>query len=259
MKQVILASLGLVALAVPAAAADLRARRPQPAPAPVPVVVAPVFTWTGFYIGGHAGWGQIEGDATVADAVAGIPAGTVFGTSQNGFLGGAQAGFNWQVSQLVFGIEGQISWADLGKDVTVTGGLPLTTANLSTDVNFVATVAGRLGVAFGNLLIYGKGGVAFLDWDSKLAFSGPVSGSFEKGETTTGWVVGAGLEYGLTPNWSAKIEYNFLNFDAVHMPLSVGGAATAIDRDLDMHIVKLGINYRFGWPAAPAPPVVGKY
>jgi outer membrane immunogenic protein len=257
MTRVLLTSVALVALAVPASAADLRTRRPPPAPAPVPVVVAPAFTWTGFYIGGHVGWGQLEGDATIADAVAGIPAGTVFGTSQNGFLGGAQAGFNWQVSQLVFGIEGQISWADLGKDVTVTGGLPLTTANVSTDVNFVATVAGRLGVAFGNLLIYGKGGVAFLDWDSKVAFSGPVSGSFEKGETATGWVVGAGLEYGLTPNWSAKIEYNFLNFDAVHMPFNVGGAGTAIDRDLDMHVVKLGINYRFGWPTAPA--VVGKY
>jgi outer membrane immunogenic protein len=257
MKKVFLASVGLVALAVPAAAADLRTRTPPPAPAPARVVVAPVFTWTGFYIGGHVGWGRLEGDSTVVDAVAGIPAGTVFGTSQNGFLGGAQAGFNWQVSQLVFGIEGQISWADLGKDVTVTGGAPLTTANLSTDVNFVATVAGRLGIAFGNALVYGKGGVAFLDWNSKLAFSGPVSGNFETGDTATGWMVGGGLEYGFTPNWSAKIEYNFLNFDSVHMPFNAGGVATAVDRDLDMHVVKLGINYRFGWPATA--PVVSKY
>jgi outer membrane immunogenic protein len=258
MKRVLLASVGLVALAVPASAADLRTRRPPPAPAVAPVVVAPVFSWTGFYVGGHVGWGRLEGDSTVADAVAGIPAGTVFGTSKDGFLGGAQAGFNWQVSQLVFGIEGQISWTDLGRDVTVTAGLPLTTANVSTDVNFVATVAGRLGVAFGNLLIYGKGGVAFLDWDSKVAFSGPVSGSFNHGDTATGWMVGAGLEYGFTPNWSAKVEYNFLSFDSVHTTFNVGSVATAIDRDLDMHVVKLGINYRFGWPTA-APALVGRY
>jgi outer membrane immunogenic protein len=260
MTRVLLTSVALVALAVPASAADLRTRRPPPAPAPARVVVAPVFTWTGFYIGGHAGWSRLEGDSVLANAVAGIPAGTVFETSQDGFLGGAQAGFNWQVSQLVFGVEGQISWTDLGRDATVTGGVPLTTANVSTDVNFVATVAGRLGVALGNTLIYGKGGVAFLDWDSKVAFSGPVSGTFVNGDTATGWMVGGGLEYAFTPNWSAKVEYNFMNFDSVQMPFNVGGGAAAVDRDVDMHVAKFGINYRFGGfaPAAP-PPVVGKY
>ena len=260
MKRVLLASVGVVALAVPASAADLRTRRPPPpAPAPAPVVVAPVYNWTGFYVGGHIGWGRLEGDATLVDPVRGIPGGTVFGTSADGFLGGAQAGFNWQVNQLVFGVEGQISWTDIGRSVTVTGGPPLTTATASTDVNFIATVAGRAGVAFGNALVYGKAGAAFLDWNSTIAFSGPVSGSFTHGDTETGWMVGAGLEWGFTPNWSAKVEYNFMSFDSVRTPFAVGGFNTAIDRDLDIHAVKLGINYRFGVPAAAPPPVVSRY
>ena len=109
----------------------------------------------------------------------------------------------------MFGVEGQFSWTDLGKDFSATnGGL---TATLSTDVNWIATIAARFGVAFGNALIYGKGGVAFMDFSATACLTG--FGCATRSDTETGWMVGVGLDSGFTPNWSAKIEYNFNRFE----------------------------------------------
>ena len=81
------------------------------------------------------------------------------------FLGGLQTGYNYQINQLVFGVEGEISWTDMGRSATVG-------AISSTDIDWIATIAGRLGYAFGNALVYGKVGVAFLDWSSDVAVAG---------------------------------------------------------------------------------------
>ncbi len=225
MYRVVLASVSLIALAVSASAADVRVRRPAPASAPA--LIAPVYNWNGFYVGGHIGWG----DSTLGNDESG-----------DGFLGGLQTGYNYQINQLVFGVEGEISWTDMGRSATVG-------AISSTDIDWIATIAGRLGYAFGNALVYGKVGVAFLDWSSDVAVRGL---GVSTGNTETGWVIGAGLEYGFTPNWSAKIEYNFMSFELDR----TGFVNSAFDRDLDVHLFKLGINYRFGWPVAP---VAGRY
>jgi outer membrane immunogenic protein len=259
MKAILLASVGLIALAVPASAADLRPRRAPPPPPP-PVVAAPFYNWTGFYIGGHLGWGSAEFESTLVDPFFPFVAGTtVRGNDTNGFLGGAQVGFNWQIGQWVVGVEGQISWTDINRDGIVAVGA--NTLVHSTGIDFVATLAARFGIAFGNALLYAKGGAAFLDWNSSIAFAGPgapVVGSNSFGETSYGWMVGAGLEYGFTPNWSAKVEYNFMNFELDEHRFTVAGASSRFDNDLDLHIIKLGINYRFGWAAAPGP-IVGRY
>jgi outer membrane immunogenic protein len=262
MKRLLLASVGLVALgiAAPASAADLGVRR---GPAVAPVAVAPIFSWTGFYIGAHIGWAHAELDSTLVDPFFPFVAGTTIGNGgQDGFLGGATAGFNYQVGQFVWGIEGQISWTDLGRDgsISVTGPIGTNFIDHSTDVNFVATLAARLGVAFGNALWYAKGGFAFLDWSSTVTFRGPdvTNGSVSFGDTEFGWMVGVGLEYGFTPNWSAKIEYNFMSFDLDDHRFTFGGLNSRFDNDLDVHVVKAGINYRFGGKA-PLAPVTARY
>jgi outer membrane immunogenic protein len=254
MKRLLLASVGLVALgiAVPASAADL----PRRGPAVAPVAVAPIYNWTGFYIGAHIGWGRAELESRLVDPFFPFVGGELFSADQDGFLGGGQIGFNWQTGALVFGVEAQISWTDLGRDGSITVIGPLGGVNTlahSTGVDFTGTLAARLGVAFGNALFYVKGGVAFLDWSSTVAFSGPnvANGSISFGDTEFGWMVGAGLEYGFTPNWSAKIEYNFMDFDLDDHRFTLGGFNSRFDHDLDVHVIKFGINYRFTPFVAP--------
>jgi outer membrane immunogenic protein len=220
MKKLLLASVGVVAMATAATAADLPARMPVKAPA----YVAPLYNWTGFYLGAHLGWGWADFD----------------GLKDNGFLGGGQLGFNYQIGQFVLGVEGDIAWTDIGESAgAVINGVPVT-ASVSND--WIATVAARLGVAVGpagNVLLYAKGGVAWTEWSAGLAVAGV--GSVSASETKTGWIIGAGVEYGFAPNWSAKLEYNYLNFDG--NSLTVGGVTDNFD--LSQHVVKAGINYRF--------------
>jgi outer membrane immunogenic protein len=253
------ASTSLLGFASFAEAADLRVRRAPPPP-PAPVAVAPFYNWTGFYVGGHIGWGNAEFESTLVDPFFPFVAGTRFDDNgSDGFLGGVQAGFNWQIGQWVIGLEGQVSWTDIGRDGVVAVGT--NTIVHSTGIDYLATLAARFGVAFGNALIYAKGGAAFLDWGSSISFAGPgapIVGSNSFGGTDSGWMVGAGLEYGFAANWSAKIEYNFMNFDLDDHRLRLDGVGSRLDNELDLHVVKLGINYRFGWPAASAP-VVGRY
>jgi outer membrane immunogenic protein len=260
MKRILLAGIGLVALAASASAADL-ARRAPPAPAPAPVV-APFYTWTGFYIGGHIGWGSAELESTVVEPFGPFVAGTTFGgKGADGFLGGVQAGFNWQAGVWVFGVEAQVSWSDIGRDRVITGPAGNTLAH-STSIDMLGSLAGRLGVAFGNALIYAKGGGAFLDWSSDVAFAGPTVpgvGTVSFGDTEWGWMVGAGVEWGFIPNWSAKIEYNFMSFDLDEHRFTLGGVGSRFDHELDVHVVKLGINYRFGWDPAPGYPAARRY
>ena len=254
MKRLLLASVGLVALgiAVPASAADL----PRRGPAVAPVAVAPIYNWTGFYIGGHIGWAHSELDATLSQDFFPFTAGTnLSGGGNDSFLGGGQVGFNYQVGQFVFGVEGQFSWTDAGRDATIFIGPNSVTA--STDVNWVATIAARFGVAFGNALFYGKGGIAFLDWGADVTFAGPAvqNGTVSFGNTETGWMVGVGLEYGFAPNWSAAIEYDHLFMqDRTYTFVTPGGILAGNDRiRQDVDLVTVRVNYRWGGP------VIAKY
>jgi outer membrane immunogenic protein len=252
MKRVLLASVGLLALAVPAYAADLRVRR---APAPAPVAVAPAFDWTGFYIGGHVGWGHTDKEWRHTDPF--VDSIFVDRHSQaDGFLGGGQIGFNWQTGALVLGVEGQFSWVDWDKDhrcVTF-----VVDFHCGHSVDWVATAAARLGFAAANWLFYVKGGAAFIDEEFHIrvpaAATTVLRSSDNDGEV--GWMVGVGIEYGFTPNWSAKVEYNFMDFGdrEVRFVDTLGlGLDTRFNIDQQVHVVKAGINYRFGVAPAPVP------
>lgn len=262
MKRLLLASVGLVAMATAATAADLAARPVTKAPAFIP---PPLYNWSGFYIGGHLGWAGFELGETFV-----TPAGTVFNNGffddrgrVDAFIGGGQAGFNYQAGAWVFGVEGQISAVNIDRDrrhdgFVVIGGVnnPMAVV-VNARVDFLATLAGRIGYAFGptgNFLVYAKGGGAW------LGFSGcgraTVNGvtTFNGGcgdDTLSGWMVGGGAEWGFAPNWSIKAEYNFLDFSDHNNNNIVFGPGPfnntiGFGHDLQTHIVKVGLNWRFG-------------
>jgi outer membrane immunogenic protein len=238
----LLASTALtLGIAGSASAADLRVRKAPPAPPP-PILA---YNWTGFYIGGHVGgvWGDKDWLFTGP--------GTTTSHEVTGWLGGGQVGFNYQVGQVVFGIEGQFSWVDAdGESVC-----PNPAARCRTELDSIVTVAGRLGYAWGPALLYAKGGGAWVREEHFVRFpANPVLDETTGSYTRSGWMVGIGLEYGFMPNLSAKLEYNFLSLDEEDLRftrIQTGAFVENARIEQELHLVKFGINYRFGWGAAP--------
>jgi len=238
-------------LAGSAMAADL--------PAKAPAYAAP-FSWTGFYVGAHVGWGwgknewsdrcALQDDLTCTHPIAG-PAGSY---NLNGFLGGGQVGFNWQSGWAVFGVEADASWSD------IKGSGPCDVLQqCSSKIDALGTITGRFGRAIEHALFYVKGGGAWLH--EKHTIENPNIGPSSNaqwdstGDTKWGWTVGAGVEYAFAPNWSGKVEYDFLDFgkDTQAFVRSCH-ACTSVGDNLNLrqtvHAIKLGINYRFGGPVA---------
>jgi outer membrane immunogenic protein len=237
MKKFLLGTVALVALGAtaPALAADLAAR---PAYTKAPVYAAPIYNWTGFYIGGHVG-GAFAGSNN--------PVG-----SDGRFLGGIQGGADYQfATNWVIGVEAQYSWmANNNSGVVFPGGVLV---NSNSDQ--LGSVTGRLGYAWGPALLYAKGGYAFKDSNNLTATgAGGVPVAFTTDSNhRDGYTVGAGLEYMFAPSWSAKIEYQYYNFGNTTFLTPVALAGTRF-RD-DENTVKAGINYRFNWGG----PVVARY
>ncbi len=174
MKKILLSGVALAALfvAAPASAADVPVRQQQQYYKAAP---APVFNWTGFYFGGHVGYGW--GDTAVGGDV-------------DGFLGGLQLGYNWQLSRnWVFGIEGDISGTDINNAVPV-------------HVDYLGTLRARVGYTWDRTMVYGTGGLA---WNRSS-----VGGVHD---TDTGYALGLGIEWAFAPNWSTKVEYMYYAFD----------------------------------------------
>jgi outer membrane immunogenic protein len=218
-----------------AQAADLPSA-PRLAPV-VPIAYAPeVYNWSGFYIGGHLGGGFA--DSSWSDAFTG--ASDTF--SKTGFLGGGQVGVNAQFNALVVGLEGDFSWTGLGLKGSGTDSLGDT---LNTKVDWTSTVTGRIGAAFDRLLIYGKGGLALAQDQSGLTdTAGNVaSTTFMR----TGWTAGAGIEYAIDRNWSARIEYDYLGFGSKTLDFTtpVVGSVSS-NANLNVQEVKAGIDFKFG-------------
>ena len=225
-----------------ASAADLPARV-----AKAPVYVPPVYNWTGFYIGGHVG-AAFGNDNSFTPAVVGAP--FTEGGNDAAFLGGGQIGFDYQFApNLLIGVEGQISGLS-NHERSVSNPLIGSFRDRS---DWIASVTGRLGYTWGPGLIYGKGGVAFRDNSGLEVFNAAgVAVPFTTDRNDTGYTVGGGLEYMFAPAWSAKVEYQYYNFDTTTLATGLG---TIGSYDSEIHTVKVGINYRFNWGG----PVVAKY
>ena len=242
MKKVLLSTVALIAFAAPAAAADLAARPYTKAP-PAPIAV--VYDWSGFYIGVNGGWGSSRKCWDFIDPVFGGPEGCHDAT---GGTAGGQIGYRWQASSWVFGLEAQGNWADFqGNNVSLIN----PAFRNESRIDAFGLFTGQVGWAANNVLFYIKGGAAvtadrFRQFDVPGGFVVATTGD----DTRWGGTVGAGLEFGFAPNWSAGIEYNHLFMqDRTHTFVDTTGAFFGTDRiRQDVDIVTARINYRFGGP-----------
>jgi outer membrane immunogenic protein len=262
MQKILIAAAAGLLVATPTFAADM----PVKAPRAAPVAVAAVYNWTGFYIGGHAGYGWGETNSTILESSNAFPAGTVNKNEFDGVLAGGQIGLNYQTGQWVFGVEADFSWSDINGDNVHPAVNPVARqSETHSEVSWVITLTGRLGITTGPALFYVKGGGAWADFDSQSqtinTTNGDITQATSGGETRFGWIVGGGLEYAFAGNWSAKVEYNYLDFGKERVTRSgynfVNDEPVTNQRDADthLHIVKFGINYRFGVGG----PVVARY
>jgi len=251
MKKFLLGTVGLVALGMasaPASAADLAARPVYKAPP----MIAPIYDWSGFYIGVNGGWGSSHNcwDATTA-------AGTFIAAEgchdSDGGTAGGQIGYRWQAGQAVFGLEAQGNWADFtGSNVSTF--LPAFDINRSR-IDAFGLFTGQIGYAWNNTLLYVKGGAAVTDNKNDI-FAVGGGALLASGGNTTRWggTAGVGIEFGFAPNWSAGVEYDHLFMQDQNVGFTtVGGGAFGFDntrQDVDM--VTARVNYRFG-------PTIAKY
>src|ERR1700730_13288342 len=249
MKKFLLGTVALFALGVvtPSSAADWAAR---PYPKAPPPIVAPIYDWTGFYIGANGGWAQSRTGVVFFKAT-GIDFADGCRERSGGVVGG-QLGYRWQASQWVFGVEAQGDWADLSNTrVSIIN--PLFSTRTKTDG--IGLFTGQIGYAWNASLFYIKGGAAVTD--NRFSILDNLTGVELAASRATRWggTVGVGWEYGCAPNWSAGIEYDHLfmghannSFTATD-PRLVGFLNDRISQDVDM--VTLRINYRFGGYGAP--------
>ena len=279
-RKLLLASVSAIAFTGSAAlAADL----PSRAPPPVYVPPAPIFTWTGIYVGGQIGYGWLNGNNnfTGFDPVTGAFVATNVGGSANGVIGGANVGYNYQINQFVIGLEGTVDGTSISNtavaNVPLLGGNFGVTANSSIPIE--GSIRGRLGYAWDRVLIYATGGVAFgafrTDFNGFGMGAGgvPITGSTNVSDTRVGWTVGGGIQYAVTNNWSVRAEYRYTDFGSINEALfpglggiGVAGPAGAIvrgaslsggDHHIQQNLVQVGFDYKFD--LFTPPPVVAKY
>src|SRR5712671_4918395 len=207
MNRFVLGAVALIAVggAIPARAADLPygSRAPYTVNQPLNV-----YSWAGPYLGGNLGyqWGSVEDTRT----------------NPSGLTGGVQAGYNWQTGPLVFGVEG---------DIQATGAED-TFAPWKFSNPWFGTVRGRAGYAFGNILFFGTGGLAFGD------LRGETFGLSES-HTTAGWTAGVGAEFGFAPSWSAKVEYLYVDLANSNFTI------TGVSDGYRFGLLRAGVNYHF--------------
>jgi outer membrane immunogenic protein len=233
---VLIAAVSAIAFIQSASAADMPAKAPV---VKAPVAIAP--TWTGFYLGiaGGYGWGSTQH----TNEFNGINSGT--DNNLRGGIFGGTYGYNWQSGPLVLGFEGDISWSgikDTFTDNNNSGFCSPATSSCVTDLKWLGTDRARIGYAWDRWLVYATGGVAY---GSVNAYIQNASQTNET-HTRTGSVLGGGVEAMLAPNWSAKLEYLYVNLGDktnYHFAPSSGIGEKVLVRS---SIVRLGVNYHFG-------------
>ena len=230
-----------------ASAADL----PMMTKAPV---LAPSYDWSGFYAGGQVGGGWFKNQTTIVDGNAAFPAGLILNPiTGSGVLGGGFAGFNYQANQMLIGIDGDYSWADLNGSGSTVGPTGFT-SSVNEKVSWLATVTARVGYTANNFLYYGKFGGAWAGFSSNGVTTNPAGiavTNTASSDTHNGFTVGAGVEWGLASNWSAKLEYDYVNFGTTNFNLALTSVATGVVTSAarssisDLHMVKVGFSYHF--------------
>ncbi|MCL4767763.1 MAG: outer membrane beta-barrel protein [Hyphomicrobiaceae bacterium] len=236
------AAAGLLAavMAQPASAADLFGRDYGGSIKDAPYA----FSWTGVYVGAHAGLmtGNTQGGPNCPGAQPFCNA--LFGTDydMNGGLFGGHIGYNYQMGSTVLGIEASYSGSNAQGD----GSLLFGFLNSRRELDWLATVTGRLGYAMGRSLVYVKGGVAWGDLQTDVSI-GTVN-ILSGGETHVGWTAGLGFEHALTNNVTVRIEYAHIDLDTEGHALSlvgVGPIGVASQVEAEFDTLSLGVSYKF--------------
>jgi len=247
LRKTLLAATALAALSGSALAADLPSRSAPPAYIPPP----PVFTWTGFYIGGQIGYGF--GTNSVQPFTAAGLLGTPYSYSQNGVVGGAHIGYNYQVAQFVFGLEGDVEGTGISRNLAPFG----TVFSNSTSIPIQGSARGRIGFAVDRALFFATGGAAFASIrDSYFGVLIPGGSTSTLSKSRVGWTVGGGIEYALTNNWTIRGEYLYTDYG--HYTDFPTSTAFSYNHHLTENKVELGFSYKFDMFAPPAP-VLAKY
>lgn len=224
MKRLVLAT-ALAAFPIAVQAADLYGLAPAPT-YDHSAAKAGGFRWAGFYLGANAGY--LWADSNLFETEGSDQSGTF---DRNGFVGGAQIGYNHQTGPWVLGLEADIQYSSSSGSTTV-----FCDGVCSAELNWFGTVRGRAGYAKDRLLIYATGGLALGGVRDSFPFP-----QFSSSETLTGWAAGGGAELGFAENWTAKAEYLYMNLGSSDSgpPGLVGGK---YDRN---HIFRVGVNYLF--------------
>jgi outer membrane immunogenic protein len=211
--------------------------------------VAPAYHWTGLYLGLNGGWEfQHVSETTTftpsgaggANPLGGFATSTSSSTTNNGnaAVAGGQAGFNWQSDWAVFGIEGDFDWS--GQQAThIVGSI----TNNSKGPWF-ATIRGRFGAAFDRLLVYATAGAAFNDVSQNITATG-FGTVFNASQVDFGWTAGAGVEGAFAPNWTARVEYLYVNTDLSLSGPYAGLGTLSHSGTIERSIIRGGINYKF--------------
>jgi outer membrane immunogenic protein len=242
MKSKILGAIAAFALSsVATFAADM--------PVKAPVAVAYTYNWTGLYIGAHAGGGWSNPSYTnVANTstFGGAAVGSSFSQNGSGFIGGGQIGYNWQAGSLVYGVEASFSGSTIKANTT-----NFVDDLFENKLNSLLLVTGRLGYAYNNWLLYGKGGYAGGNRRVSVSDTGVVSPGIGSGSATawhSGWTLGAGFEYGLTQNWILGLGYDFVSLGSSRYQLDGtdgGGLSYLFDVKSNYHLVTTRLSYKF--------------
>jgi outer membrane immunogenic protein len=220
--------------------------------------------WTGFYLGGNFGSGFGRDRSSLS-----VPVGPfidTFNLAPTGFIGGVQAGYNWQAANWVFGVEADFQGSTQKDDKTCVLGCGFTVpggqlgAAYDATLPWLATVRGRLGYSAGSTLFYATGGFAYGNVKTRIttnSFAGLVTNTFSADKS--GWTAGAGIETPFTllgllgPNWTSKTEYLYVDLGSTSDNFIIGAVPATTTRSVTEHIFRTGVNYHFNSP------VVAKY
>ena len=267
MTKFLLSTVAIAALTTASFAADLPSRK---SPAEAPYVAVPMFTWTGFYVGGDIGGAWTNDGSRYRLTPAGVgfaPAGTLVATSSmnsSGVVGGLFAGYNWQFSNaFVVGLEADVEATSLSKNnaniLAIGDGFVVPIGFLNSEkLPWQGSARARLGYAAGNALFYVTGGLALAQIQTRY-FNADFNTTDSFSQTRAGWTLGGGVEYAFNANWTARIEYRYSQFGTIRDTLTnttFPAGALAVSHPISENAVRVGIAYKFGAPAAA---VVAKY
>jgi outer membrane immunogenic protein len=260
MRRFLISTLLLTSTAYAAVAADL----PTMKAAPVYVPPAPVFTWTGFYLGVYGG--GVFGSSYATGPVGGF-ANNRYNKSPGGGAFGGLVGYNFQFNpNWVIGLEGEGGWQGVTATNTFVSATSGAAFTQTAETDYSARIRGRLGYAIADrALLFVAGGVSFSDINPKLNTLSIVDGPYSISRNFVGWNIGGGVDYAFTPNWIGRVEYIYDNYGSQNYAFGalppVGGvlATGYADRSvsLESSTVRGALIYKFGAPAAV--PVVAKY